>query len=195
MNSTAFEAFLASQQAGFESFLTQCEDVSLDDINRMLSKHYMELQRILGSKHPLLGETKATSIPATPHINARQLRAIPTHTPAGRPLSVAGAGTLFKTGSGSKRRGPPSDSDSSLEAAEVNTIRNNASPVPRTSKRRLASASKVKNSTNKDADNQDLEDESKPSNGEALATSAPKAPVRRRGSGQKRVLKNPFISN
>ena len=193
MDEMAFDAFLVSQKAGFESFLAKCEDISLDEVRKMLSKHCKELQRVLDN-YPQLGETKDNRMPSTPRLNSRQLRAIPTHTPAGKALSVAGAGTLFKTGSGTKRRAPPPDSDSSPEAAEVNTIQNNASPVSQSAKKRLVSVSKSKKATNKDANDQDAGEKGKHSN-EALAAMNSKPPARRRGSGQKIVMNNPFISN
>jgi hypothetical protein len=195
MNAIAFKAFLASQQAGFESFLVKYQDMSLDDMNKMLSKHCRELQRALEAKCHQLGDAKAPSSPVTsPRVAPSRVKArIPTRTPDGKPLSVGGAGTVFKTGSGTKRRAFTLDSDSSPEAIEVRT-KFDTSPISRLSKRRQASKSKIKKPTIKDMDDYYVGDESL--NEETLADMTPNVPMKRRpGSGQNTSMKNPFISN
>jgi hypothetical protein len=194
MNAIAFKAFLASQQAGFESFLIKYQDMSPDDMNKMLSKHCRELERALEAKCHQLGDGKAPSAPVTsPRVAPSRVKAgVPTRTPDGKPLSVGGAGTVFRTRSGTKRAFSW-DSDSSPEAIEVRT-KIDTSPISRLSKRRQASTSKIKKPTIKDTDDHYVGDESL--NEETLADMTPKVPMKRRpGSGQNTSMRNPFISN
>lgn len=194
MEISALKAFLASQEAALETFLRECTDLDFYEIHTELSKHAEQLHNTLSSTCPRPGRfPKDTSATATP-IKKSTLgkMTVPTHTSTGRALKFNGASTVFRTSSTTTKRRAEPDSDSSPEAAEVNTVPNDESPARSSSKRRLFSGAQIGNKTTDNtvdtgADNA----QDKPAQ--------PKAPARyqgtsRSGTGQKIRMRHPFIS-
>lgn len=193
MELSAVEAFLASQEAGFKSFLKECTNLDYYDIERQLSLHTDNLINVLRDTLPSAlpeGTPKPVSATTTPTKQTTPNKvAIPTHTPAGKRLKQSGAGTMFRAGSGIRRRAAP-ESDSSPEATEVNTMPNDDSSVRPPHKRRLVSAAQIRdkaidNTVDTAADN--VQDEP------AQPKSSPRGHV---ASGKKTRtgrLTNPFV--
>lgn len=136
VNLPAFQGFLKSQTAAFESFLHVCKDISPYELHAELAKHTNEMGVALTSAYPRSSST-LPSILKTPGTARRTsstrnvslsgsplpkrsipVQAIPTRTPSRR-VRPDGASTVFRNsptkGSAQKR---PRFSDSSDEARE-----------------------------------------------------------------------------
>jgi hypothetical protein len=185
MASKYVTAFLASELAAFKTFLGEVDEGELDvnELQVELSKHCDMLRSALDTFHPPRPSSPVLAIPtrrATPK-KATTL----TRTPSGRALRVGGAGTIFKMGSGTKRR-PSPDSDFATEAVVARTTLEDDSPAPR--KRHLMTAGEM----HKTEDGEAL------AAGELAMDERPRyqGTARRPGSGtKKRVIDSIFINH
>ena len=190
MASKYVKVFLASEQAAFKVFLDEIKESELDlnELQSELSKHCDELRGALDSLRPRRPSPPILATPARKATTSRPT--VPTRTSSGRVLRVGGAGTVFRTGSGTKRRRTP-DSDSPSEASVARTTIDDDSPTPR--KKRLVPAGQM----NK------IEEGGASVAGEAVANhnlddDRPRyqGTARRTGSGtKKRVIDSPFINH
>jgi hypothetical protein len=182
MSVAKFKSFLAAHQAAFAVFIQDCKDINPDELQQELALYVHGLQCALDDTCP-------RPPPATPGINLTPTKAvIPTRTSTGKLLKIGGTSTVFRTGSGTKRR-PPQEDDSSPEATEFNSVSQGDSP-PR--KKRLVSAAKFKQAKSEETDTPDAGNANGLHSGEKYQGTA-----RRGGSGTKpkRVFKHPYIGH
>jgi hypothetical protein len=175
-----FKSFLAAHQAAFAVFIQDCKDINPDELQKELALYMHGLQSALDDTCP-------RPPPSTPVINSTPAKAaIPSRTSTGKLLKVGGASTVFRTGSGTKRR-PPREDDSSPEATEFNSLAQDNSP-PR--KKRLVSVARFKQAKSEETDIPDAGNANDLHSGEKYQGTA-----RRGGSGTKpkRVFKHPYI--
>jgi hypothetical protein len=97
------KAFLASQEAAMKDFITGFyKDLGIEELKAELSLHHERLEAFIDSIHEPLPASVTSQ--ATPIAFATPIRGkAPTHTSSGKALRIAGAGTLFRSGSDKKR--------------------------------------------------------------------------------------------
>lgn len=132
MASSCVKTFLESQELSFKLFLAQCSGgYNYEEIDIELATHCERLKALADEVH---AKTASSSPPCVQKVT-------PKRTSAGKPLTPAGASTIFQTGSDKKRRRSPEDDDLATDSSDsiaVDTI----SSTPR--KGRLVSASQLK---------------------------------------------------
>lgn len=189
MASLRVKAFLKSQELSFKLFLTQCgNDYNYNNVETELEAHHERLKALVND---LNDKTVTSSTPYGRTSTPKKTKTTPFSS-SGKPLTPAGASTIFKTGTAQKRR-LPSDGDDSTSDSPADTIAvNNTSPS--TCGKRLPSSSRpdketVDESTTRRGSSMSIDDEvnERPSY---------RGTARRGGnSGNKKfVFKSPFIN-
>jgi hypothetical protein len=185
--SNHIKAFLASQETAMKDFVTKfCKDLGVQELKTELSLHHERLRAFIDSIHePLPASVTAQ---ATPIAFQTPIRGkAPTHTSSGKALRIAGAGTLFKSGSGKKRPPQPRHDDVDTDVSFENILVEEGSPAPR-KKRTKFNAGEVANEESTHPNIQKTETSVNNAHGHHQGT------ARRTVIGRKAVFNNPFIS-
>jgi hypothetical protein len=179
--------FLSSQEAAMKDFVTGfCKDLGVEELKAELSLHHERLEAFIDSIHEPLPASVTSQ--ATPIAFATPIRGkAPTHTSSGKALRIAGAGTLFRSGSDKKRPPPPDHDDVDTDVSFDNILVEEGSPAPR-KKRTKSNASEL---TNEESTRPNVHEAGTSGNN---AHGHHQGSARRTASGRKAVFNNPFIS-